>query len=95
VAAARGSRAGRPIENVLPKAADMLARVRAEAGDQVRGDAVPVLDHGCQNSDYISNVGQHGRVGDEVGILELLLLLNRITALDRWPAEGDPIDEVA
>jgi hypothetical protein len=72
----------------------MLARVRAEAGDQVTGDAVSVLGHGCQNSGHISNVGQHARVGDEASIFELLLLLDRITALHHWPAEGDPIEEV-
>ena len=78
----------------MTEAADVLACVGAQVGNQARSDWVLVLGHGRQHAGHVGDVGQHDRVGDQAGIFELLLLLDRVAALHHRAAEGDPIEEV-
>ena len=78
----------------MPEAADVLARVRAEAADQGGRDGVPISVHGGQRGGHVGNVGEHDSVGDEARVFELFLLFDWIAALDDRSAKGDPVEEV-
>ena len=78
----------------MAEAEDVPADVGAGTGDQAWRNGVPVGGHVRQNCCHISDVGQHDRVGDEAGVFELLLLLDRIATLDHRTAERNPIEEV-
>jgi hypothetical protein len=68
--------------------------LRPGAYDQGWGDGVSVVVHRDERGGQIGYVGQHHRVGDEARVFELLLLLNRIAALDDGATERNPIEEV-
>src|SRR5215218_8562917 len=80
-------------EDVLPEAADVLARVRAEAADQGGRDGVPISVHGGQRGGHVGDVGEHDSIGDEARVFELFLLFDWIAALDDRSAKGDPVEE--
>jgi len=82
------------VEDVLAKTADVLAHIRAEAGNQPGSDAVAIPRHGRQNFGHIGDIGQHDRVGDEASIFELLLLLDRMRRLGRPPLARPIVSEI-
>src|SRR3954452_777049 len=75
----RGRQVGH-VEDVWPEAADVLARVRAEAADQGGRDGVLISVHGGQRGGHVGDVGEHDSVGDEARVFELFLLFDWIAA---------------
>ena len=47
------------VKDVLPEAADVLARVGAEAADQGGRDDVPVTVHRGKRGGHVGDVGEH------------------------------------
>jgi len=72
----------------------VLAHVGAGGGDQGGRDGVAVPGHAGKDRGQVGDIGQHDRVGDEAGVLELFLLLDGIAALDHRPAKRNPVEKV-
>jgi hypothetical protein len=66
----------------------------AGTGDQGGRDGGSVCGHARQDRGHIGDIGQHDRVGDEVDVSELLLLLDGIATLDHWATERNPVEEL-
>lgn len=82
------------VEIVFPETSNVLAHVGAGRGGKFGRDGMSVGSHGGKHLGQVGDVGEHDPVGDQAGVFELLLLLDRIAAFDDRASEGDPIEKI-
>ncbi len=82
------------IEIVFTESSNVLAHVGAGRGGECGRDRVSVGGHGGEHLGQVGDIGEHDPIGDQAGVFELLLLLDRVAALDDRAAEGDPVEKI-